>query len=183
MTKDSSNLVWLDMEMTGLNPDHDRVIEMATIVTDKYLNVLAEGPVFAIHQKDSLLNAMDEWNTKQHGQSGLTQRVRESKTTESEAENKTLEFLKDYVSEGESPLCGNSIYQDRRFLYRYMPTLEKFFHYRLIDVSTVKELARRWAPELLEQLKKDSKHLALDDIKDSINELKFYRENFLKIDV
>jgi len=166
------------MEMTGLNPDEDRIIEIATVVTDSQLNVVAQGPVFAINQSDELLKGMDSWNTKQHNASGLVSRVKASEVTEEEAENATIEFLKKYVPAGKSPMCGNSICQDRRFLYRYMPNLEKYFHYRLLDVSSIKELALRWAPRVYNGLQKDSKHLALSDIMDSIEELKYYRAEF-----
>jgi oligoribonuclease len=179
----ANNLVWMDLEMTGLDPEKERIIEMATIVTDSQLNIIAEGPVFAIHQSDDLLKAMDGWNTKQHNSSGLVARVRASTVTEEEAEAKTLEFLKQYATAGKSPLCGNSVYQDRRFLYKYMPKLEEFFHYRLLDVSTLKELAQRWSPAVYAGFKKDSKHLALDDIRDSIEELKYYREHLFKPEV
>ncbi|MEQ9544643.1 MAG: oligoribonuclease [Marinobacter sp.] len=178
---DVNNLVWIDLEMTGLDPEKERIIEMATIVTDSELNVVAEGPVIAIHQSDSLLNAMDEWCTKTHGENGLTQRVKDSKVSEREAEQATIEFLKQYVEPGKSPLCGNSIGQDRRFLVKYMPELEGFFHYRNLDVSTIKELARRWRPDVLAGVKKKGSHLALDDIRDSINELRHYRETFFKL--
>lgn len=174
-----TNLIWIDLEMTGLDPAKERIIEIATIVTDAHLNVLAEGPVMAIHQSDELLNAMDKWNTKHHGESGLTQRVRESTVTEEEAVTKTLAFLKQYVPEGKSPMCGNSVWQDRRFLLKYMPTLESYFHYRHVDVSTLKELMLRWRPDLKEGFKKDTKHLALADIYESIEELKYYRQHFL----
>lgn len=177
----SSNLIWIDLEMTGLNPDTDRIIEIATVVTDAHLNVLAEGPVLAIHQKDMVLNAMDEWNTRQHGQSGLTERVRRSTITEADAEAQTLAFLSRFVDPKKSPICGNSICQDRRFLYRQMPKLEGYFHYRNLDVSTVKELARRWYPDLLQRFTKKSSHLAMDDIKDSIEELRYYRQYFFKL--
>lgn len=172
----SNYLIWIDLEMTGLHPQHDRIIEMATLVTDNYLNIIAEGPVFAIHQAEDLLQSMDEWNTKHHTESGLLERVRQSSVNEVQAEQATLDFLSHYLKEGESPLCGNSIYQDRIFLARYMPKLEKFCHYRNLDVSTVKELARRWRPEL--KFEKKSVHRALDDIKESIAELVFYREKF-----
>lgn len=174
-------LVWIDLEMTGLDPEKERIIEMATIVTDSDLNLVAEGPVIAVHQPDSLLNAMDEWCTNTHGASGLTQRVKDSTITEAEAEQQTLAFLQAHVEPGKSPLCGNSIGQDRRFLVKYMPALEAFFHYRNLDVSTIKELARRWRPDVLAGVKKQGSHLALDDIRDSINELRHYRETFFKL--
>lgn len=174
-------LIWIDLEMTGLDPDNDRIIEIATIVTDGYLEIIAEGPNLAIYQKDATLLKMDEWCTKQHGGSGLTERVRASLVTEEQAEQETIQFLQEYIEPGKSPMCGNSICQDRRFLYRHMPQLEKFFHYRNLDVSTIKELARRWKPESLKGIKKESKHLALDDIRDSIVELRHYRDNFFKI--
>jgi oligoribonuclease len=179
MAQDSQHLIWLDLEMTGLNPDTDLIIEIATIVTDKDLNILAEGPVFAVHQPDSALAAMDDWNQKHHGQSGLIERVKASKIDAAEAERLTIEFLKQWVPENKSPMCGNSIGQDRRFLYRYMPKLEAYFHYRNIDVSTVKELAARWAPEIQKGFNKQSKHQALDDIIESIEELRYYREHFI----
>ena len=182
MTPDPMNLIWIDLEMTGLMPDSDRIIEIATVVTDKELNVIAEGPVFAIHQQDDLLDGMDSWNTKQHGKSGLTERVRESTTTEAQAEKATIEFLQQHVLPSKAPMCGNSICQDRRFLARCMPDLEKFFHYRNLDVSSLKELAVRWAPKILDSLEKDSSHLALADIYDSINELKHYRKYFIASD-
>ncbi|MDP4546996.1 oligoribonuclease [Marinobacter sp. MDS2] len=176
-----NHLVWIDLEMTGLDPEKERIIEMATIITDSELNLVAEGPVIAIKQPDSLLDAMDEWCTKTHGESGLTQRVKDSQISEAEAEQQTLEFLKKHMSAGASPLCGNSIGQDRRFLVKYMPELEGFFHYRNLDVSTIKELARRWRPDVLDGVKKKGSHLALDDIRDSINELRHYREHFFKL--
>ncbi len=174
------NLIWIDLEMTGLDPDNDLIIEMATIVTDSQLNVLAEGPVLAIHQSDAVLAGMDEWNTRQHGGSGLTQRVRDSRVTEAEAEAETIAFLEKWVPANASPICGNSICQDRRFLYRYMPKLEAYFHYRNLDVSTVKELAARWAPTLRDGFKKGDVHLALADIRESIAELQYYREHFIR---
>lgn len=180
MNKIANNLIWIDLEMTGLDPRHDRIIEMATVVTDEQLNVIAEGPVFAIHQSDELLNGMDDWNTNQHNKSGLVQRVKESVITEEMAQARMIEFLRQHTVEGKSPMCGNSIWQDRRFLSAYMPDLEKYFHYRMIDVSTLKELALRWAPTIYNGFKKDSAHLAMSDIHDSINELKYYRENLLK---
>ncbi|MDH5357918.1 MAG: oligoribonuclease [Gammaproteobacteria bacterium] len=181
MTKSKKNLVWIDLEMTGLDTNNDYIIEIATIVTDGELNILAEGPMIAIHQNDSILEAMDEWNTRQHGKSGLTKRVRESTINEAEAEQQTLDFLKQYVPAGVSPMCGNSICQDRRFMARIMPELEAYFHYRNLDVSSLKELARRWAPKVEKSFKKKSSHLAMDDIKDSIRELQHYRELFIKL--
>jgi oligoribonuclease len=180
--RDADNLIWIDLEMTGLNTDSDHIIEIATVVTDKHLLVLGEGPVLAIHQPDHVLNAMDEWNRKQHGGSGLTERVRISMVTAAEAEERTIAFLSRWISPGKSPMCGNSICQDRRFLAREMPQLERYFHYRNLDVSTLKELARRWAPAVFDGMRKASMHLALDDIRESIDELKYYRERFLKVD-
>ena len=176
---DADRLVWIDLEMTGLDPERDRVIEIATIVTDASLEVVAEGPVIAIHQPESQLALMDEWNLRTHGGSGLLQRVRDSATGEAEAERATLDFLARHVAAGSSPMCGNSICQDRRFLARHMPALERFFHYRNLDVSTLKELARRWAPPVLEGVRKKSSHLALDDIRESIEELRHYRATLL----
>ncbi|NHW00896.1 oligoribonuclease [Stutzerimonas degradans] len=175
------NLIWIDLEMTGLDPDTDVIIEMATIVTDSQLNILAEGPVIAVCQSDEVLARMDEWNTRQHGGSGLTQRVRESRIGTAEAEAQTLAFLEQWVPKGKSPICGNSICQDRRFLYRQMPALERYFHYRNLDVSTLKELAARWAPQIMQGFSKSGTHLALDDIRDSIAELRHYREHFIKV--
>jgi oligoribonuclease len=181
MTKSKKNLIWIDLEMTGLDTLNDHIIEIATIVTDGDLNILAEGPIIAIHQADSTLNAMDEWNTRQHGGSGLVERIRHSTTTEAKAEQQTLDFLKEYVPAGVSPMCGNSICQDRRFMARIMPELEAYFHYRNLDVSSLKELARRWAPKVEKSFKKHSSHLAMDDVKDSIRELQHYREHFIKL--
>lgn len=178
---DKDNLIWIDLEMTGLEPQKDVIIEIATIVTDKNLNILAEGPMIAVHQSDDILNGMDEWCTTQHGKSGLTQRVKDSKFSEIEAEKQTIAFLEQYVPKGKSPMCGNSICQDRRFLANYMQQLEEFFHYRNLDVSTIKELSARWAPEVYAGFNKESSHLAMDDIKDSIAELVYYREHALKI--
>jgi oligoribonuclease len=173
----SDYLIWIDLEMTGLKPDTDVIIEMATIVTDVNLEVVAEGPVIAIHQPDSVLDAMDDWNKRTHGASGLITRVRDSKWTMASAESRTLEFVRALVEPNASPMCGNSICQDRRFLARHMPTLEKFFHYRNLDVSTIKELARRWAPGILNGFTKQGEHKALADIQESIRELAFYREH------
>lgn len=180
MPQNDDYLVWLDLEMTGLNPDQDRILEIATVITDSHLNRLADGPIFAIHQPTSVLDTMNEWCINQHGKSGLTERVKSSTINESTAEMETLSFIKEWIPAGKSPLCGNSIYQDRRFLVRYMPALEAYFHYRNLDVSTVKILAQRWKPQLAAGVKKDSEHLALADIYDSINELKYYREQWLK---
>lgn len=180
MSQSPDNLIWIDLEMTGLDTENDQIIEIATVITDKDLHVLAEGPVFAIYQRDEVLNAMDQWNTTQHGQSGLLDRVRRSTISEAEAEQETLAFLEQWVPPNTSPMCGNSICQDRRFLHRCMPELERYFHYRHIDVSTIKELAARWAPEILPGFTKQNAHLALEDIKDSIAELRYYREHFLR---
>jgi oligoribonuclease len=176
------NLIWIDLEMTGLSPDHDRIIEIATLVTDASLNVLAEGPVFAITQPQARLDQMDAWNTHQHGKSGLTARVQASDVSEAQAEAETIAFLEHYVEPNTSPMCGNSICQDRRFLARYMPELEQFFHYRNLDVSTLKELAKRWKPGALEGVTKNGAHLAMADIKDSIEELKHYRQTLMAVD-
>lgn len=181
MTSDDNNLIWLDLEMTGLDPDTDRIIEIATIVTDSDLNIVAEGPDLVIHQPNKILDAMNDWCIKQHGASGLTQRVKNSSITEEEAQAQTLEFIMQYVPKNKSPLCGNTVSMDRRFMYKYMPKLEAYFHYRHLDVSTLKILAQRWKPTIAKDFDKDSKHLALSDIKDSINELKYYRENLLQV--
>lgn len=174
------NLIWIDLEMTGLNPQQDQIIEIATVVTDARLGLLAQGPVIAIHHPSSVMNAMDEWNTSHHGSSGLTERARQSTTSTADAERETLAFLRQYVLPGKSPMCGNSICQDRRFMARLMPELEEFFHYRNLDVSTLKELARLWKPELAAGFVKKGAHLALDDILESIDELKYYREHFIR---
>ncbi len=174
-------LVWLDMEMTGLDPDKERIIEVAVVITEPDLTVVAEGPVLVIHQEDAILDAMDKWNTATHGKSGLIDKVKASTMTESEAEDALIAFMSQYVPAGKSPLCGNTVSQDRRFMFNYMPKLEQFFHYRTIDVSTLKELARRWNPALLKGFEKHSKHQALADIHESIEELKYYRETFIKL--
>ncbi len=174
------NLVWVDMEMTGLDPDKERIIEVAVVVTDSELNIIGEGPVFAIHQPDEVLDAMDAWNKGTHGRSGLIERVKASTVTEADAEEALIAFLKKYVPAGKSPMCGNTICQDRRFMARGMPKLEAFFHYRNLDVSTLKELCKRWKPELAAGFKKHQKHTALADILESIEELRYYREHFIK---
>ena len=181
MTVNKENLIWIDLEMTGLDTINDQIIEIATIVTDKNLNILAEGPMLAVHQSDATLAKMDDWNQNQHGQSGLIDRVKQSTYTEEQAELETIEFLKKYIPAGTSPMCGNSICQDRRFLARCMPKLEEYFHYRNLDVSSLKELATRWKPEVLDQFEKKGAHLALDDILESIKELQFYRKAILSI--
>ncbi|MCG7925976.1 MAG: oligoribonuclease [Candidatus Thiodiazotropha taylori] len=181
MPVDASNLIWIDLEMTGLDTQQDEIIEIATIVTDVNLNILAEGPVIAVHQPQAVLDGMDEWNQRQHGGSGLLERVKQSQYSEAEAQAETIRFLQQYVPAGASPMCGNSICQDRRFLARTMPELEAYFHYRNLDVSTLKELINRWSPSLSEGFTKQGKHLALDDIKDSIAELHFYRNHFLRL--
>ena len=181
MTQDAQNLIWVDMEMTGLEPDTDKVLEIAIIITDKDLRVLAEGPVIAVHQSDEVLAAMDDWCTRTHTDSGLVARVRASQYDESAAAAECLAFLQQWVPERSSPMCGNSIGQDRRFMMRYLPDLERYFHYRNIDVSTIKELVRRWKPELLNQFHKKGTHQALDDIRESIAELQFYRAHVFNI--
>jgi oligoribonuclease len=175
------NLVWVDMEMTGLEPDTDLIIEVAVLVTDMHLNILAEGPIFAIHQSDAALDRMDNWNKGTHGRSGLIDRVKASTVTEAQAEQELLTFLKQYVPKGKSPMCGNSICQDRRFMVRGMPKLEAFFHYRNLDVSTLKELCKRWKPEIASGFKKHQKHTAMADIVESVEELRYYREHFIKM--
>lgn len=180
MTPDKRNLIWIDLEMTGLVPTVHRIIEIATIVTDSELRVLAEGPVIAVHQDEQSLQAMDDWNTKQHMTSGLVKRVQESNLNEVAAQALTLEFLRKWVPENASPMCGNSICQDRRFLARWMPELERYFHYRHVDVSTLKELCLRWAPTVASEFKKEPRHLALEDVRDSIDELRYYRKNFIR---
>lgn len=179
-TQNKENLIWIDLEMTGLDTENDLIIEIATIITDSNLNILAEGPVLAVHQSEAVLAKMDDWNTKQHGKSGLTERVKQSSITEAAAQAQTLDFLSQYLPSGVSPMCGNSICQDRRFLAKHMPQLEAFFHYRHIDVSTIKELATRWRPDFKGGFQKNNTHLALDDIRESIAELKFYKEQWLK---
>lgn len=179
--KPKKGLIWIDLEMTGLNTQHDDIIEIATIVTDDNLNILAEGPVFAIKVADTVLNAMDDWNKTQHGQSGLIDRVRRSTISLAHAEQATIEFLSKWVDKGVSPMCGNSICQDRRFLARQMPALEAYFHYRNLDVSSIKELCYRWRPDIASNYQKGGAHLALDDIRDSIRELRHYREHFFKL--
>ena len=180
MTNNSLNLIWIDLEMTGLDPLQERIIEIATVITDSDLNVLAEGPSIVINQSEELIKAMDEWNTNQHAKSGLTERVLKSTVKEAQAESETIEFLKQWVPQGASPMCGNSIGQDRRFLVRYMPELASYFHYRNIDVSTLKELVKRWKPELINGFNKKGSHLAMDDIYDSIEELAYYRKVFIQ---
>jgi oligoribonuclease len=176
-----NNLIWVDMEMTGLEPDHDVVIEIATIVTDSHLNTLAEGPVIAIHQDEARLQAMDEWNTTHHTRSGLVDRVRASDYDEQRTARETIAFLEQWVPAGASPMCGNTICQDRRFMARHLPELEKFFHYRNLDVTTLKILVQRWRPELEGGIVKNATHLALDDIRESIEEMRYYRDHFLKL--
>lgn len=182
MAKDPTALVWIDLEMTGLSPDTDRIIEIATIITDSNLDVIAEGPVIAVHQSDSLLTNMDEWNTRTHSETGLVERVKTSAHTEEDAEEETLQFIQHYVPKKKSPLCGSSICQDRRFLYRYMPKLEAWLHYRNLDVSSIKELVSRWRPEIRDSFYKRNTHRALDDIRESIQELRHYREHFFNLE-
>ena len=179
MEQSADNLIWIDLEMTGLDTVHDTILEIATVVTDAQLNILAEGPVFAIHQDEAVLDGMDEWNTRQHGKSGLIERVKASPIDEAEAERQTIAFLQEYVPAKTSPMCGNSICQDRRFLARCMPQLEAFFHYRNLDVSTLKELVKRWLPKIASGVEKKGAHLALDDVRESIAELRYYREYLL----
>ena len=181
MPQDQNHLIWMDLEMTGLDPEKERIIEMAVIVTDSQLNVIAEGPVLVVHQPDSLLDAMDEWNKNTHGKSGLIDKVKASTLSEEAAEAQLIEFISQYVPKNASPLCGNSIHQDRRFLVKYMPKLEDYLHYRNLDISTLKELCKRWKPAVYGQFQKSGKHEALADIYESIDELKFYREHFLKL--
>jgi oligoribonuclease len=181
MAQDQNALVWLDMEMTGLNPDSDRIIELAMVITNSNLEVIAESAVWAVHQDDAVLDGMDDWNKKTHGKSGLIERVKAAALREPEVEEQALAFLKRFVPAGKSPMCGNSICQDRRFMARYMPKLETHFHYRNLDVSTLKELCKRWKPEIAKGVKKGGKHEALADIYESIEELKYYREHFLKV--
>mgnify|MGYP006204960969 CR=1 FL=1 len=181
MPQDPKHLIWLDMEMTGLEPDTDRIIEIAMVVTDSQLNVVAESPVLVVHQSDETLAAMDEWNTNTHGKTGLTARVKASTLSEAEADQQLLAFLQEYIAKGVSPMCGNSIGQDRRFMARWMPELERYFHYRNLDVSTLKELCKRWRPDIAKGVVKKGKHEALADILESIEELRYYREHFLKV--
>lgn len=179
MAQDNNNLIWVDMEMTGLNPDTDRIIEVALVITDSQLNTLAEGPVLVVHQSDAVLDGMDKWNKSTHAKSGLIDKIKASQLTEADVEAQMIAFLKQHVPSGVSPMCGNSICQDRRFMVRSMPQLEAYFHYRNLDVSTLKELVKRWKPDIASGFSKDSKHEALSDIYDSINELKYYRQHFI----
>lgn len=180
--RDDNHLIWIDLEMTGLSPVQDVIIEIATLITNPQLDILAEGPIIAIHQPDALLDKMDEWNTRQHGKSGLTERVKQSQQDAATAERQTLEFLQDWVPARKSPMCGNTICQDRRFLANYMPDLESYFHYRNLDVSSIKILAQHWRPDIAASVKKEGNHLAMDDIKDSVAELRHYREHFFRME-
>lgn len=182
MAQDDNNLIWLDMEMSGLLPDTDRILELAVVITDAHLEVIAESPVLVVHQSDAVLDGMDAWNKGTHGKSGLIDKVKASSLDEAQAEDLMIAFLQQYVPQGKSPMCGNSICQDRRFLARYMPRLEAYFHYRNLDVSTLKELARRWKPALVDGFQKANSHTALADIHESIEELKYYRTHFIKLD-
>lgn len=181
MPQDQNNLIWLDMEMSGLDPERERIIEVAIVVTNSNLETVAEAPVLVIHQSNELLEAMDDWNKNTHGKSGLVDRVRASTMTEAEAEDVIIRFLEQYVPKGTSPLCGNSVHQDRRFIVKYMPKLDEYLHYRILDVSVLKELCKRWRPDVYSGFKKQGKHEALADIYESIDEMKFYRDNFLKM--
>ncbi|MFS7248199.1 oligoribonuclease [Rahnella inusitata] len=181
MAANDSNLIWIDLEMTGLDPERDRIIEIATLVTDAHLNILAEGPTIAVHQSDAQLALMDDWNVRTHTGSGLVERVKASPFDDNAAQQQTIEFLREWVPEGKSPICGNSVGQDRRFLFKYMPELETYFHYRYLDVSTLKELVRRWKPEVLSGFKKENTHKAMDDIRESVAELAYYREHFIQL--
>ena len=181
MAADANNLIWVDIEMSGLDPEVEKVLELAVVVTDTHLNTVAEGPVLVVHQSDAVLDAMDSWNKSTHAKSGLIERVKAAVLTEADVENRLVEFLQQHVPAGVSPLCGNSVHQDRRFMVRYLPKFETYFHYRNLDVSTLKELVRRWRPELASKMTKHGKHEALADINESIEELKFYREHFLKL--
>lgn len=181
MSANENNLIWIDLEMTGLDPERDRIIEIATLVTDTHLNMLAQGPVIAVHQSDAQLALMDDWNVRTHTASGLVERVKASSYDDRAAEQATLDFLSQWVPQGKSPICGNSIGQDRRFLFKNMPKLESWFHYRYLDVSTLKELARRWKPEVMDGFKKQNTHQALDDIRESVAELAWYRDHFIRL--
>lgn len=181
MAQKDSNLIWLDLEMTGLNPERDAIIEIAVIATDSNLNIIAEGPEIALHQPSDVLDGMDEWCVKHHGESGLTERVQQSDISEAQAEQMVLDFVKQHVPAKKSPMCGNTIYQDRRFLIKHMPVLEAYFHYRLLDVSTVKMIAKAWAPKVYDGFKKKLAHRAMDDVRESIGELKHYRDTFFKL--
>lgn len=181
MIANEKNLIWIDLEMTGLDPEQNRIIEIATLVTDAHLNTLAEGPVISVYQPEEQLRLMDDWNVRTHMGSGLVARVRDSHFDDAAAETETIAFLKRWVPAGKSPICGNSVGQDRRFLFRYMPELEAYFHYHYLDVSTLKELALHWKPEILNGYKKQNTHQAMDDIRESINELAYYRKNFIQL--